>query len=206
MLAQPFFAHHLHRALAKAGAHKLLADNMRRHWGEMLEAGATTFWEHWHGRASQCHAWSATPTYDLSTEVLGVIPTEPGFREFVVAPKPVGLDWARGVFPSVKGDIPVSWERQPGSFRLSLNVPREGKARIVVPAPDEGQWQVIRVNRNVVWREGALQPNRVGVTDALVDPDGVHLNVERAGQLVIEATQGTTGRHTLRPFRSRALR
>ena len=100
VLAQPFFMHHLHRALAKAGEHRLLADNVRRRWGAMLEAGATTFWEHWHGRESQCHAWSATPTYDLSTEVLGVAPLEPGFRQFVVAPKPAGLGWARGVFPS----------------------------------------------------------------------------------------------------------
>jgi hypothetical protein len=187
VLAQPFFMHHVHRALARAGEHHLLIDNIRRRWGAMLEAGATTFWEHWHGRDSQCHAWSATPTYDLSTEVLGVAPLEPGFRQFVVAPKPAGLDWARGVFPSVRGDIAVSWKRGPRLFRLEVDVPPETAARIVVPPPDEGQWRAIRVNGVVVWRDGALQANTVGITDARVEPDGVHLDINRQGHLAIEA-------------------
>ncbi len=187
VLAQPFFMHHLHRALAMAGEHRLLVDNIRRRWGAMLEAGATTFWEHWHGKDSQCHAWSATPTFDLSTEVLGVAPLEAGFRQFVVAPKPAGLSWARGVFPSVRGDIAVSWERRPGSFRLTVDVPPETTARILVPPPDEGQWRAIRANGGVVWRDGALQPNTVGVTDARVDSDGVHLDIDRPGQSAIEA-------------------
>jgi len=187
VLAQPFFMHHLHRALAKAGEHRLLVENIRRLWGAMLEAGATTFWEHWHGRDSQCHAWSATPTFDLSTEVLGVAPLESGFRPFVVAPKPAGLDWARGVYPSVKGDIAVSWERGPQSFRLTVDVPPETSARIVVPPPEEGQWRAIRVNGALVWQDGALQPNAVGVTNVRVEPDGVHLDIDRQGQLAIEA-------------------
>jgi alpha-L-rhamnosidase len=187
VLAQPFFMHHVHRALAKAGEHRLLVENVRRRWGAMLEAGATTFWEHWHGRDSQCHAWSATPTYDLSTDVLGVAPLEPGFRRFVVAPKPAGLAWARGVFPSVKGDIAVSWEGRRRSFRLTVGVPPKTTARIVVPPPDEGQWRVVRVNSAVVWRDGALQPNAAGVTEARAEPGGIQLEIERQGRLAIEA-------------------
>jgi hypothetical protein len=191
VLAQPFFMHHLHRALARAGEHRLLIENIRRRWGAMLEAGATTFWEHWHGRDSQCHAWSATPTYDLSTEVLGVAPLEAGFRQFVVAPKPAGLNWARGAFPSVRGDIAVSWERGPRSFRLTVDVPPETTARVVVPAPDDGQWRAIQVNGDVVWRDGAVQPNAVGVTDARVEPNGVHLDIDPQEHLAIEARLDT---------------
>lgn len=186
VLAQPFFMHHLHRALAKAGEHRLLVENIRRRWGAMLDAGATTFWEHWHGRESQCHAWSATPTYDLSTEVLGVAPLEAGFRQFAVAPKLAGLGWARGVFPSIRGDIAVSWQRQRRSFRLTVDVPPETMARVVVPPPDEGQWRAIQVNDALVWQDGALQPNTVGATAARVEPDGVHLDIDRDGQLVVE--------------------
>jgi hypothetical protein len=187
VLAQPFFMHHLHRALARAGEHHLLIDNIRRRWGAMLDAGATTFWEHWHGKDSQCHAWSATPTYDLSTEMLGVAPLEPGFRRFVVAPKPPGLDWTRGVFPCVRGDIAVSWERGPRLFRLDVDVPPDTAADIVVPPPDEGQWRAIRANGVAVWQEGSLQPNTVGITDGRVEPDGVHLDIDRQGHLTIEA-------------------
>jgi hypothetical protein len=187
VLAQPFFMHHLHRALAKAGEQRLLIENIRRRWGAMLGAGATTFWEHWHGRDSQCHAWSATPTYDLSTEVLGVAPLEPGFQQFIVAPKPAGLDWARGIFPSVRGDIAVSWERRSRSFGLVVDVPPETTARIIVPPPDDGRWRAIRVNGRVVWRDGALLLNTVGVADARAEADGVHLHIDRQGELAIEA-------------------
>lgn len=190
VLAQPFFTHHLHRALARAGQHRLLVDNIRRRWGAMLEAGATTFWEHWHGRDSQCHAWSATPTYDLSTEVLGVAPLEPGFRQFVVAPKPAGLDWARGVFPSVRGDIAVFWERRRRSFQLTVDIPPEATVRTVVPPPDDGQWGTVRVNSALVWQDGAFRPNAVGAVDARLEPDGVHLYIDRQGQLAIEAQLG----------------
>jgi len=194
VLAQPFFMHHLHRALAKAREHRLLVENIRRRWGAMLEAGATTFWEHWHGRESQCHAWSATPTYDLSTEVLGVAPLEPGFRQFAVAPKPAGLGWTRGVLPSVRGDIAVSWQRQRRSFRLTVDMPPETTARVVLPPPDKGQWRSIQINDDLVWQDGALQPNDVGVTNARVGPDGVHLDIDRHGQLAIEASLGARRR------------
>jgi len=187
VLAQPFFMYHVHRALAKAGEHRLLVENVRRRWGAMLDAGATTFWEHWHGKESQCHAWSATPTYDLSTEVLGVAPLEPGFRRFVVAPKPSGLGWARGEFPSVRGDIAVSWQRQLRSFRLNVGMPPDTRAEVVVPPPHEGQWQAIEVDGGIVWQDGVVRTNTVGVTGARVELDGVHLDIDREGQLAIEA-------------------
>jgi hypothetical protein len=187
VLAQPFFMHHLHRALAKAGEQRLLTENVRRRWGAMLEAGATTFWEHWHGKDSQCHAWSATPTFDLSTEVLGVHPLEPGFQRFLVAPKPAGLDWARGIFPSVKGDIAVSWDRRRRSFRLTVDVPPATAVQMVVPPPDSGQWRTVRVDGRAVWRDGMLQPNAVGVLDAWAEADGIHLDIGRHGPIAIEA-------------------
>ena len=87
----------------------------------------------------------------------------------------------------MRGDIAVSWQRQRRSFRLTVDVPPETTARLVVPPPDEGQWRAIQVNDALVWQDGALQPNDVGVTAARVEPDGVHLDIDRHGQLAIEA-------------------
>ena len=81
VLAQPFCAHHLHRGLAKTGHSDLLLANIRERWGAMIAAGSTTIWELWSPLASQCHAWSTTPTYDLSTYVLGVAPLADGFAK-----------------------------------------------------------------------------------------------------------------------------
>ena len=52
---------------------------MRERYGRMLARGATTLWESFEPTASLCHGFSATPVYQLSTEVLGVTPLAPGF-------------------------------------------------------------------------------------------------------------------------------
>jgi len=144
VLAQPFFMHHVHRALAAAGRYETLVENVRRRWGAMLDAGSATVWEHWTGWASRCHAWSATPTYDLSTDVLGVRPLAPGFARFAVEPHPGGLAWARGVFPTPHGDISVSWERENGRFRLEVEAPEGTAGALRLPA-EAGGWSRMEI-------------------------------------------------------------
>jgi hypothetical protein len=139
VLAQPFYSHHLHRALSKAGLYGAILDNIRRRWGPMIESGESTFWETWQlgTITSKCHAFSATPTYDLSTEVLGVAPITPGFRRFRVAPQPADLEWARGVFPSPHGDITVAWQWVEGDFELSVKVPEGTEAEVILPGSED---------------------------------------------------------------------
>ncbi len=187
VLAQPFFMHHLHRALADAGRHRDLLDNVRRRWGAMLEAGSSTFWEHWHGEESQCHAWSATPTFDLSTEVLGVRPLTPGFARFAVAPHPAGLAWARGAFPSPAGEITVAWEQGKTGFRLEVEVPPGCQARVSVPPPARGRWTAVEANGTAVWADGIALPNQLEITAAGTGRSP-HLEVP-AGRYTFEARQ-----------------
>jgi hypothetical protein len=100
----------------------------------MLAAGATTWWEHLSGYASLSHAWSCAPNFDLSAHVLGVEPTAPGFAAFRVAPQPADLAWARGTFPTVRGDIAVEWRQEQGKFELRVNVPMTVQVELSVPA------------------------------------------------------------------------
>jgi hypothetical protein len=134
VLAQPFYMHFLHRAMAQAGLHVALLDNLRRRWAPMLEAGST-YWESWAliPITSMCHAFSATPTFDLSAETLGVTPLTPGFTRFRVAPQPADLAWARGVVPSPRGDIGVAWERHEAGLALTLDVPDGTSAEALAP-------------------------------------------------------------------------
>jgi hypothetical protein len=136
VMAQPFCCHHLHRSLSKAGEGAALLANIRRRWGAWIAAGEPTFWELWElGEASStCHAWSATPTFDLSTEVLGVAPLAPGFRRFCVAPRPADLTWAEGICPSPAGDIAVAWRQEADRFELTVTVPASAEAEVVLPA------------------------------------------------------------------------
>jgi alpha-L-rhamnosidase len=136
VMAQPFICHHLHRSLSKAAAHHSLLEHIRQRWGPWDASGEPTFWELWRlGEAtSTCHAWSATPTFDLSAEVLGIAPIIPGFRRFRVAPHPAGLLWAEGVFPSPCGDITVAWRQAEDRFELTLTTPAGAVAEVELPA------------------------------------------------------------------------
>lgn len=134
--AQPFYSHFLHRALRKDGQFDRIVENIRARWGVMLAEGENTFRETWQldPITSKCHAWSATPTFDLSTDVLGVTPLEPGFRRFRVAPHPADLTWARGAFPTPHGEVEIEWRREGDRFDLHVIVPDGAEAEIVLPA------------------------------------------------------------------------
>lgn len=106
---------------------------MRAHYGRMLARGATTLWESFEPTASLCHGFSATPVYQLSTEVLGISPLEPGFTRFRLAPQPADLAHARGVFPTVRGDIRIAWERRGDDIALDVVVPDGTRAELVAP-------------------------------------------------------------------------
>ena len=109
VVAQPFFSHFLHQAVAAAGRRQLMPELCLR-WWDQLERGNTTFEEYWDappGTSSRCHAWSATPVYDLTTHVLGVRPLEAGYTRAAVEPMLGPLRWARGAVPTPHGLVEV---------------------------------------------------------------------------------------------------
>lgn len=120
----PYFAFYLLRALYGLGMHREALDYTRKHWGDMLARGATTFWEQYEPQWSLCHAWSSAPTYDLPAEVAGVRPLQPGFEEFTVDVRPADLTWFRAVVPTVRGEIGVSYHyRTDQPFVDAMGVP-----------------------------------------------------------------------------------
>ncbi len=133
VLANTFFSHFVYRALARAGRFERALADMRSRYGDMLARGATTLWESFDPTASLCHGFSATPVYQLSTEVLGVLPLAAGFRRFRVSPRPADLTFARGVFPTVLGDVEVAWERADGGLTVDLAVPKGAQAELEPP-------------------------------------------------------------------------
>jgi hypothetical protein len=124
VLAQPYFSHFLHRALAMAGRVGDIIANIKLRWTPMLEEG-NTFHESWQvtEMTSRCHAFSATPTWDLSTYVLGVSALADGYSRFKVCPHFAGLDWASGTVPTPAGMIQVDWQRNHGNLEITIVVP-----------------------------------------------------------------------------------
>ncbi|GKT56129.1 glycoside hydrolase family 78 protein [Colletotrichum tofieldiae] len=97
---------------------------------------------------SLCHGWSAGPTAELSRFVLGVQPAKPGFAEWKVEPQTLGLAWARGRYPTVRGDVGVEWRFEDGLLRMKVESPGGTKGTVYLPEPlvtglDDS---VIRVN------------------------------------------------------------
>lgn len=144
VMAQPFFCHFLHAALARAGRMDDILSNVRKRWAPMLTEGGGTFWESWQltEMTSRCHAFSATPVYDLSTYVLGLKPTAPGFARFEAHPWFGDLDWAKGSMPTPAGSIFLAWRKLDSLIELEVGVP-EGLSGMLEPgllskAPREG--------------------------------------------------------------------
>jgi alpha-L-rhamnosidase len=133
--------------LAEHGDAAKVRRYIEKFWGPMVAAGNDTFWENFvQASGTSCHAWSAAPTYFLTTLILGVRPTKPGYAEYSVAPHPAGLEWAKGIVPTVHGKIRVNWTWEkadggggtnsgdPGNaFVLTLHNPAGEVAQIMLP-------------------------------------------------------------------------
>jgi len=134
LTGSPFFYAYVLEALAETGHRVQLVDIIRQKWGEMIDAGATTFWENWDGTGSRCHAWSASPLYHISQQILGVMPMDIGWRQVRIAPLPAGIEHASGQVPTPLGPIIVEWELA-GEDQLAVRVdiPPEMDVEFVSP-------------------------------------------------------------------------
>ena len=75
------------------------------------------------GNGSYDHGWSSGAAPALTTQVLGVQPTSPGFATFTVTPHPSDLAWAKGVVPTPHGLLRVSWSLAGGRPVISVIAP-----------------------------------------------------------------------------------
>jgi hypothetical protein len=69
----------------------------------------------------------------MSKHILGVHPVGAGFQKCRIEPSPGFLEWAKGVFPSVRGDIQVEWKRDAGKFTLDTVIPEGLETDLVLP-------------------------------------------------------------------------
>ncbi|HLR37070.1 MAG TPA: alpha-L-rhamnosidase C-terminal domain-containing protein [Chitinophagaceae bacterium] len=121
-ITTPYMRFYELEALCALGEQDYVLNEIKDYWGGMLKLGATTFWEEYnpkdtgvenyamYGRPfgkSLCHAWGASPIYLLGKYYLGVRPTGPGYKSYVIQPKLGGLKWMKGTVPTPDGDIAV---------------------------------------------------------------------------------------------------
>ena len=119
-----YFRFYLVRALKKVGLGDRYIE-MLQPWRDMLKIGLTTFAENPEPTRSDCHAWSASPNYDLLATVCGIESAEPGFKSIKIEPHLGSLTWVEGKMPHPFGDIEVRLERNGKSgVKGSITLPK----------------------------------------------------------------------------------
>jgi alpha-L-rhamnosidase len=59
---------------------------------------------------------------------------QPGYRHFYIKPQPGGsLEWAKGSYHAITGNIEVAWTNKNNTFTLDVTVPVNTEATIVTP-------------------------------------------------------------------------
>ncbi|KAI8635000.1 glycoside hydrolase family 78 protein [Xylariaceae sp. FL1651] len=128
-------------------------DLIRRTWGWMASQDpGITHWEgigtdgskYEAGDTSLAHGWSTGVTPLLTTYVLGVKPTKPGFAEWAVHPVVTNdITWAKGVVPTPFGALNVSWDRDSsGNIVVMVDAPQGTTGTIAVPASEAGEAEI----------------------------------------------------------------
>lgn len=81
---------------------------------------------------SLAHTGGVLIGHVLSTRVLGVIPTGPGFSNCSIHPRIGDLASCKGIFPTPKGGIEVEWRKIDGYINLAVSLPNDTDGEIVV--------------------------------------------------------------------------
>ncbi len=159
-VGSPFALFYIIEALARQGRQADILSVVRTRWGEMVDKGATTFWETFPGwekkwwTRSCCHAWSAAPTYFLTRYQLGAWWDSPGCRRVRIAPQPVDLKWAKGTWHTPLGPVAVSWENKDTSFVLEAELPTGVSAVVEVPGRAEAYSKVTAEGAKATQQKG----------------------------------------------------
>jgi 3',5'-cyclic AMP phosphodiesterase CpdA len=139
-----YFRHYLHSAMNAAGEGDRYLD-MLGEWRAQLARGMTTWAESPEPSRSDCHAWGASPNFELFRTVLGIDSAAPGFRRVLIRPFLGKLDQASGAIPHPQGEIAVSLARRDGKLHAVVSLPRgisgefvwQGQKRDLNPGANE---------------------------------------------------------------------
>src|SRR5581483_1901367 len=123
-LSEPsyYFRFYLHRAFEHTGMGDLYLSQLNP-WYNMLDLGLSTWAETPEPTRSDCHAWSASPNYDLLTIVAGIAPGAPGFKRVHITPHLKGLTHLEVTMPHSRGLIRTEYTRTEDHWAATVTLP-----------------------------------------------------------------------------------
>ncbi len=144
-LGTPYILH----VLSENGYHELAGKIVRQEdypsWLYAVNMGATTVWERWNsmnpdhtisdtGMTSFNHYAYGSVGEWLYKELCGIKPKQAGYKESVIAPKPVeNMAWAESSLETLYGNLSCRWEKKENGIKVKVNVPVNTKAELIMP-------------------------------------------------------------------------
>jgi hypothetical protein len=148
----PYYGSYVLDAMARMDHRAAALAWIREYWGGMINEGATSFWEAYDPawpkddphvdlqaddtagyRISLAHGWSSAPAYWLMDQVLGIVPTAPGFSKATIRPDLLDLDWVRGAEPTPNGLLKVDLKKEGQGLHATIDVPEGVDATVLFP-------------------------------------------------------------------------
>jgi alpha-L-rhamnosidase len=144
-LGTPYLCHVLTRFGQNDMAYTLLMQETYPSWLYPVKKGATTIWERWDGikpdgsfqdvgmNSFNHYAYGAIGDW-MYQHITGIQLSKAGFKIFTIAPKiGGGLTSAKATYQSPFGTIGSSWAITNGQTKVTVNVPANSRAYIVLP-------------------------------------------------------------------------
>ena len=156
----PLFIQYTFEGLMKAGAAEVALKQMRDKFAPMVEWSDTpTLWERWSwilgSDTGSVHGGAAGVAWTLSTHVLGVHTEGVAFQKCRIEPNTGWLNWARGVVPSVRGDIEVEWKKKNQAFIMDVRLPAGLESSLVMARNASNNLRLLHNGRQFVIPAGA---------------------------------------------------
>ncbi|KAF2164440.1 glycoside hydrolase family 78 protein [Zasmidium cellare ATCC 36951] len=112
---------------------------------------------------SHAHGWSTAPAEALISYVVGLRPTAPGGKTWVLEPQMGDLENAQGGFTTPTGKFSASWEVERGGYRLTYDTP-SGTSGIVRVRSSRGKPGAVLLDGRRV--DGVTFDRRTGLTES----------------------------------------
>jgi alpha-L-rhamnosidase len=151
-LGTPYFCRVLSDNGRLEDAYALLLREDYPSWLYQVTKGATTIWEHWDGLKPDGSMWSPDMN-SFNHYAYGAVgdwlyrvaagldtdPDAPGYKRLVVRPRPGGgLTRAKVDYMTLYGASSVEWRRELGRMTLTVEIPHNTTARIVLDGASPG--------------------------------------------------------------------
>jgi alpha-L-rhamnosidase len=172
--------------LERAGRVQDAIDIIRLYYGYLVNKNATNLWERFDADqyywASLSHGWGGSPTWFITTYVLGARWIGPGSRQ--VKPSFANMDFASGAIPLPDGLLTVSWDAQNCQNKiLDVQSPEITSGQVVIPVLQD---TTIVWGAQTIWEDGQPLHDAVELigSDVYVSVSGGNQHFEIKGECV----------------------